>query len=430
MGFIPVLSPAHPGEYIPDSPGEHRNGRAGAALHRPTRTRFPPLMRNSSLIGSFLACLFSLPFFGGGVAMLTIAWLEVVRSHVAVTQWKPVPAYVDDAQLESSRGSKGGTTWQAAGSFTYEFQGEKYTSTRLNFGTGSDNIGTYHQDLVARMLDAKGRNSPLPCRVDPEHPSEAVLDPDWRPEMFLFMSVMGAIFGGVGIGIGIFAVVGLKTAIVDCLASNGGARSQPGRWDEREANIVKPTVGTGAVGAALSLVLIHGATLPLWTKLNTLWHSGAGLAIFSTLALIGALVATFVSAAKLWHWFRYRSARLELQRIPASLGKTFRARLHLPGGIPANRTLEMALRCIERVTTGNGKQSRQSERERWNETQSVPGPFDPRRPLVFGCEIPERLPDTTGTGFADGIRWRFEAKAGPPVFGMRLRFELPVFRAS
>ena len=65
-------------------------------------------------------------------------------------------------------------TWRATGTFHYEFHGEKYTSSQLNFSSGSDNVGSYQQDLVQRLQDAMARQAPLTSHsFTSDHPTSS-----------------------------------------------------------------------------------------------------------------------------------------------------------------------------------------------------------------------------------------------------------------
>lgn len=357
--------------------------------------------------------------------MLTLSWMEVIQSRVALTRWERTPAFVEKAELLSSRGSKGGSTWRATGTFHYEFRGEKYTSSQLNFSSGSDNVGSYQQDLVQRLQDAMARQAPLTCYVNPEHPTEAVLDPDWRPEMFLFLGLAGGAFGGVGLGFGVFSLLGFKQAIAARLNSGNHPR-----WDERDSNVLKPDFTGGSIGSVITLLVVHAATLPLWTRLGNPGSAGTGARVFIAIALLGAVVTTILCLLKLVQFARYRSARLELDRIPAILGQPFRCRLALPGGGANGRPVEIAFRCVERITEGSGKRARTRDSERWSKNHTVPPPSDARLPIPFSCDLPAEQLESTLPSQAGGIRWWFEAKSGPPLLGMRLRFEVPVARAG
>lgn len=173
-------------------------------------------------LGAAAACLlFAVPFGGVG-AWATWSIGSTLHDAWRARQWVRVPATVEDASLATSSNSDGDDTFRAVGRYRYEFGGKRYTSGRLGLSTmgGSDNIDDWHQEVSARLEEARAAGRPVDVWVNPGKPAEAVFDRGVRWGEVLFLVPFSLAFGGVGVG----AVV----AMVYVLKGRG-----PGEWSRR-----------------------------------------------------------------------------------------------------------------------------------------------------------------------------------------------------
>jgi len=163
-------------------------------------------------LGSALACLlFAVPFGGVGV-FATWAIGSTVHEAWRARDWVRVKATVLEADLRSSSGSDGGTTYQALGSYRYDFAGKQFTGSRLGISQvgGSDNIDDWHHEVSARLADARSAGKPVTVWVNPDNPVESVLDRELRWGEILFLVPFSLAFGGVGVGALVAMVFVLK----------------------------------------------------------------------------------------------------------------------------------------------------------------------------------------------------------------------------
>lgn len=115
------------------------------------------------------------------------------------SSYVPVSASVVSAELETGRGKY--TTYRARAEFRYQYQGQSYVSHNLNLsGGGSDNIGSYQEDMYAQLREARDYSSPVTLWVDPRQPAQAVFDRTIRWDMIVFMIPFAVLFPAVGIG--------------------------------------------------------------------------------------------------------------------------------------------------------------------------------------------------------------------------------------
>ena len=87
--------------------------------------------------------------------------------------------------------------------YTYVVNGQTYNGDRPSFYSGSDNLGSFQQDLHRRLKVAKQKGV-VEVWVDPVHPQHSVLDRTFRPGFFAFSQLFACVFGTIGLGIGGF----------------------------------------------------------------------------------------------------------------------------------------------------------------------------------------------------------------------------------
>ncbi len=130
--------------------------------------------------------------FAAGVVLAQSWSWWTARSYV------PVPAQVLKTELNTSR-SKGSTTYRAAAEYAYRFQGRQYVATNTGGGSGSDNIGSFHEDMYKRLAAARDARSTVTAWVDPGQPQDATLSREFRWEMIMFLFPFSAVFTAIGI---------------------------------------------------------------------------------------------------------------------------------------------------------------------------------------------------------------------------------------
>ncbi|APV48380.1 hypothetical protein BWI17_00965 [Betaproteobacteria bacterium GR16-43] len=198
-------------------------------------------------IAGFLFCMvFAVPFGGVGLLAALGVGKTFLDSHRA-NDWVLVQAKVDEAALNLSRGSKGGTTYSASAAYRYTIGGKEYVGTRLGFdpwGGGSDNIGDWQEEMAAFMEDARKTGRSVPVYVNPDHPEDAVVDREVRWPMVSVMGMFALTFGGVGLG----ALVGGGFILL-------GGKSKKARADRKAVEAYVAKHNRASVGGGASSVL-------------------------------------------------------------------------------------------------------------------------------------------------------------------------------
>ncbi len=187
-------------------------------------------------LGGFLLCLvFAIPFGGVG-AFATWAIGKTALEAWQARDWVRVKATVEQATLEESRGSKGGATYRAEGSYAYVFQGVRHTGSRLGIGAmgGSDNIDDWHHEVNGRLEEARSSGRPITVWVDPDEPSRAVFDRDIRWKQLLFLVPFSLAFGGVGVGALVAGIAVLRGGDAAAAKPKPAAKASPRREGEAQ----------------------------------------------------------------------------------------------------------------------------------------------------------------------------------------------------
>ena len=126
-----------------------------------------------SIIGRFFGFLFCSVFLAGGVASLWFTVMQPSLHWLQARQWIAYPAKIHSIELASAAGSEGGTVYSIAARFSYSHEGRRFVSDRFGFKTGKTNVGVETMRRKVREF----RENPHPtCWVNPEDPSQAVLD--------------------------------------------------------------------------------------------------------------------------------------------------------------------------------------------------------------------------------------------------------------
>lgn len=143
--------------------------------------------------------LFFGAFFAAGVGFFAFSALPMITTWHAAKTWKEVPAQLISQELKTVR-SDDSTTYQAMAEYRYQAFGNSYTSTRVAVAGGTDNIGSFHQDLASKLRSIANNGGDLTIWVNPDDPSESLIDRSLRIPLLLFQSIFLLVFGGVGAG--------------------------------------------------------------------------------------------------------------------------------------------------------------------------------------------------------------------------------------
>ncbi|MEM7610618.1 MAG: DUF3592 domain-containing protein [Pseudomonadota bacterium] len=366
-----------------------------------------PLSKPST--GRLGGTLFGLPFAAVGVGMLTWCSLSTWES-VQIADWPAVDAIVIDGGYRTNSGEDS-DTYKAWGSYRYTYQGREYVSTRVAINGGSDNIGSFQRDLGGRLARAAATGEPVIAWVNPQDPTDAVIDRSMRWGLQVFKLAFGLIFGAVGFGViwGSWRTAPLIEAAQELRGKRTGTE-----WlanPDWQGEPIRSNARSAARAAWVFAGLWNLVSFPVgFLVFNAYTDEG------NTAALIGLLFPIVGVGLAAWalrtsrEWWRFGPAPVELDPFPGSIGGHVAGRILLSTMVDPSQQFEVTLSLIR---SKRGSESRR-ETARWQRTQRVRAMGG--KTIEFRFDVPEGLAesDTELSGTYD--IWRLHVlgdMAGP-----------------
>ena len=139
-------------------------------------------------------------FFVAGSFAAWMLCIKPLSGVIASGGWTPTPARIVSSHLDSSRGSKGGSTYRVNIHYEYDVNGAHYTSNRYDFFRSdmSSNVGVgTMREIVSDMTEGKE----VTCLVNPANPTEAVISRaiPWFNALFMLFPLPFLFIGGMTI---------------------------------------------------------------------------------------------------------------------------------------------------------------------------------------------------------------------------------------
>jgi hypothetical protein len=375
--------------------------------------------------------LFALPFAAVGVGMGI--WLgSTIFAHLRMRGWEEVPARIVRTELQASKSSKS-TTYRVTAEYVYQYGGRPYRGTAVGLYGGPDNIGSFHQDAHRELSEHQKSDRPFRCYVNPRQPAEAILYRNLRWEMVGFQSMFVLAFGGVGFGLLIAGVLGYRKAKVEraLVAAHPDAP-----WMHR-----RDWAGGQIVYSAKKMALIALACALFWNLISApLWclipheviQKGNRLALMGLvfpLVGLGLIGWTIVSIMK---WRKYGPSVFRMAAVPGVIGGQLAGVIATSVKIQPEDGFRLTLNCIERRTTGSGKERNTTETIVWQDEQILARELlrsDPDHsaiPIQFPIPYDSRPTDDSISDCQ--TIWRLEVASKEPGLDYGARFDVPVFK--
>lgn len=364
------------------------------------------------------AVLFGIPFLGGG---LLVTWLGLSSNWNALRarSWVAHPCTVIEAEARVSRSSKGGSSVKAVASYRYEWNTQTFTSDRVCFTSGSDNIGSFQRDVARQLRSVAGTPGAMQCWVNPENPAESVIFRDARWEMQLFFIPFMILFPLVGFSAMVFRR-GL-TASGSLEASQALAAVNPGMpWLWREdwaagfcrSEELLSTRGILILGGWTVFVLsaIFGSLF-----LTDVWTTGRVVAAVVCGSLLALCALIFIHSLR---------ARMKFgilifvpEELPPQPGRPLRGIIELPARLsdPHKVRARVVVSMITLKDRDTAPPTLESVQARVETTL---------RNFLIHADLPAAQPPSRNPDDSTGVRWQLVVK-GPD--GLRGTFDLPVY---
>ena len=335
---------------------------------------------------SIAGFVFGAIFFLTGLFAAYVSFGKMTFDYQASKNWQQVPAQIKSLQLDVKQGET--TTYKVNGQYSYRFNNTQYENDRISLSSRSDNIGDYWQSLYSELNNKKKNNS-AQAWVNPNNPSDAILDRTFRWESFGFGMLFLIVFSGVGLAIMIFSLkVKSKQQTLNSASEGIASQEKHGHW----------------VLAGLGIVFCSFGLLPLFWIIPEVLEKQQYEGLLVTLF---AIPGVFL----LVYGFQQRStfkligpSPLFLDPLPGSIGG------HIGGYFDIGATLadqlEITLSCIKE--TKSGKNS-----TRTTIWQTSAYAYDKlvangtRNTFVFDC--PDHLPASSELKKRTAIYWEVTA---------------------
>jgi hypothetical protein len=374
--------------------------------------------------GAGFGCLilFALLFAAGGTGIGALAvhdvWLWVQSRH-----WVETPARLHAAKLETHHDSDGGNMFEATATYSYTFKGRRYQSQRVALQTGSDNIGSYQSDRVAELKAALQRGGKFRCYVNPDDPSRSLLFRDLRGGFLALKLTMALLFGLVGFGLLIGAVIAKRKAKRQQVVA-ADKPDAPWLWrDDWKTGRIRSAAGYEALFVTLFAFFWNAISWPVFLiVMND--RQKAPLLVVGAFPLIGCGLMAW--AAYVWlRRLKWGVSEFEMAAVPGVIGGPLAGFIHAPAGIQPADGFVLHLRCVRRTSDGENT----SEKTIWEDEKRIVRDLttsDGQHTLIpVQFTIPYDQPSS-----GDPVKWKLRVQAKVTGVDYNAEFEVPVFRTA
>ena len=382
------------------------------------------MSKNTAKKNNISLALFGLPFAAVGLGFLFLSIIPALWEWHAMKAWQATPAQVTFAQLQTHRGDDS-TTWEATARYQYEFNNQIYTGSRLGIMSGADNIGSWHQDHSRTLKKHHQNKTPITLYVDPNNPSQSVIDRELRWGMLLFKSVFVIVFGGVGIGLIVFALVSKNTKHPEQLKTD-----MPWQANDDWKNPIASNAKAGLWGLWGFAVFWNAISMPILLIIPEELASKNYPALVALLfPIIGLFLLTWC-AINTARWRRFGATPLMLSPYPAAIGGQMGGTLTLRSRLPAQTEVHITLSCVKSYYSGSGKNRKRRESITWsNAGQGHIKNLPQGSQIAFCFNPPKNLPNSELPSDSYHL-WRVSIAAQLPGADLHRDFEIPAFQSD
>ncbi|GAA4362847.1 DUF3592 domain-containing protein [Kangiella marina] len=376
--------------------------------------------------GAGCLTLFGGVFFLAGLAIFVWGLISSVNVWRA-QDWSVVDAEIISLEQVSST-DDGSTTYGVKGTYRYMFNDREYQSNQVSFYSGTDNIGSYQQQLYRNLRHASSQQK-LKAYVNPESPSESVLDRTMRWGMLGFYSIFLLVFGGVGLGIMLWARWGAKRLAQKEVFQETHSE-EPWLWrKEWQGNDFRCQTKSAfkvMLGFAIiwNLISLPG-TIGVLHEGNYFKEPLQLLVFLFPLVGLGMIVLTVI-------YYRREKAfgdsKLVLQQTPLVIGGRNSGKIIINGELK-EREVMLTLSCQRVTRRRSGKETRTTTKILWQDDQRLLVQQHQAQQFAvdFDVKIPEGLPESSDADVNNKIEWVVKVEQKQKGPDLQLMFELPAF---
>ncbi len=412
------------------------------------------------------ALLFGLIFAGGGFFFLSETALPMWKNWQRMQDWLPT-----NARLISMSAADNET----GALYNYEFSGGSYQGRGVGVSEFNDNIGSYHEDMQAYLRRIRANNELLPIWVNPQNPSEAVIDRNMRWGLFAFSSAFCSIFILIGLSV-IYASLrksGKVTVrrgpsllemrktwqqakkegstklefLAFCQQHYAGGQSADdtredkvtdAEWQARkgwEKPTVRSDVGKGVWFFWLFAIIWNAVSTPLLFVVPEEFQRGNHVALIGLMFPLVGLFLLYKAITATLEYLHFGRVVFSMDPWPGSIGG------HVGGHVRVKKLdyrraseaqeLSVKLECVYSYVSGSGKNRSRRESIKWAE-QGEPRIENSSEGvnLSFRFDVPEGLPQADVEQSGAYHFWRLSIAAEIPGIDLNRSYNIPVFATA
>lgn len=378
--------------------------------------------------GNVFFFIFGLVFFLAGLAVFIKGAIPVYKSYQA-ENWQEHYATINNVEQIISYDDEGSATYGVKGKFSYTYNQQPHQSSQFSFVTGTDNIGSYQQDLYSALNAQHQANQQIKIYVNPAQPSEAVYDKNIRWGLFAFHSMFLLAFGGVGIG-AMFGGRFIKKESKKEKELQTLYPNQPWKWkNEWHSNRINYDNKVGFWAVGIFALIWNLISTP--TSIMVLTSFTETKDYFSLLVLLFPLVGLFMIGLTFYVWRsgkKFAGSFLEIDSIPLKIGELNRGHISVPANAMLDDEVLITISCIRTIKRNDDKDIDIL----WQSNQRVMPQAGINDALEshFSFHIPGDLPESNDQNARKKIHWEIKVEQELKGVDLNLIYEAPVFKLN
>jgi hypothetical protein len=377
--------------------------------------------------GKIFMSIFALPFFGTGVWML---WSvsSVFIDAFQMQDWVQVDAQLLSGGYTSHRGDDS-YTYEAYARYTYDIQGQTFVADRVGLSGGSDNIGDYQQEIGSNLSRAHAGGESIIVYVDPNDPSQAIIDRGIRWGMVGFKSIFLFVFGGVGLGLLIFTWRAAKEK------DTSDPRYADSPWlldDDWQTATIRSSSKASMYGVWAFAALWNLISAPLpFVMYDEVVNKGNYLALVALLFTAVGIALIVWAIRRTLEWRRFGASPVTLDPFPGSIGGHVGGTIEL--AVPHDPAIEfqLSLTNIKSYISGSGKNRSRNEKAKWQDMIVAHAESTGRGTrLTFRFDVPEGLDESDADRDDTYYIWRLNLSAELDGTDLDRSYDIPVYATA
>lgn len=372
--------------------------------------------------------LLGLPFAAIGIGIFIWSIGIPVKTWYGMQAWQPVEASLTAAEVKSRRVRNEDTNdyttvYQATASYSYDYKGSTYSNTKVAINDGYSSYGGFYERLGDTLeYDFKAGRS-VTAYVNPDKPSQALLNRELRLSTLWFALVAVMVFGGTGLGLLCYGLFTLPEQI-------------PGEHDRQKPWTTRRKWASASVKSSGKLTMMfvwcfaafwNVIAVPIGIKSIDEFMQGNNPALIALLfPLVGAGLL-YWAIKEAVRWRRFGPASLQLDPYPGAIGGQVGGTIDVRLSYDRAHSFKVTLKCLQSYYTGGGNERKREEacvwqREGYAHTQ--PGARGTQ--LAISFDVKDDLPESEPVSKCYHL-WRLKVEAQLPGADFARSYEIPVF---